>query len=464
MPKGFGGHLRLELSKTGMTLSALGGTLSSRTTVVVNKPFSGATLGSTERLMAELRLGLSEVKYSHYPVTLILADDWVRLFIVTPPRNATRLEDCKAAAAMRFQEIYDEPVTDWYVEADWDAYGPMLACAIPQGLLTALHQIAAEHRFNLVGIAPHFVAAWNEWREHMQASAWFGVVHDSVLTLGMPDKEFSLRPCAVRATHLPRGSEQDTHWHAQHVAREALRMNLPMPSQTQLCGDVPPQWLTASPGAFICTQLDATKRVSGKPSGFSGIALAPSRRPPIRIDFATSSFQRAILHTHPITWLFGAAGSALCLGAAATTLIIGQGIRAQEVELERVHALQFQRSDHVMQQSLAKPSRIATSQAAAVNLAIAQLNLPWRNVFDAVEAATPSTIALLTLEPDAKKQLVRGLAEAKTSEAMLAYIEQLKQQSFFASVVLVKHEINEQDSNKPFRFQFEAQWIQGGAA
>ena len=29
---------------------------------------------------------------------------------------------------------------------------------------------------------------------------------------------------------------------------------------------------------------------------------------------------------------------------------------------------------------------------------------------------------------------------------------------FFASVVLIKHEVNEQDPNKPLRFQFEAQW------
>ena len=51
------------------------------------------------------------------------------------------------------------------------------------------------------------------------------------------------------------------------------------------------------------------------------------------------------------------------------------------------------------------------------------------------------------------------MAEAKTSDDMIAYIEQLKKQEFFTAVLLTKHEINEQDPNKPWRFQFEAQWV-----
>ena len=96
---------------------------------------------------------------------------------------------------------------------------------------------------------------------------------------------------------------------------------------------------------------------------------------------------------------------------------------------------------------------------ADVDIAAAQqLNLPWRGLYDAVQAATPATIALLALEPDAKKNSVRITAEAKGSDDMIAYVEQLERIEWFSTVLLARHEINEQDKNRPIRFQIDAQW------
>jgi len=97
-------------------------------------------------------------------------------------------------------------------------------------------------------------------------------------------------------------------------------------------------------------------------------------------------------------------------------------------------------------------------QAQFVNSAIGQLNLPWRDLQDAVLAATPRQIALLALEPEPRKQLLKLTAEAKSSDDMVAYVAQLKQQELFSSVTLIRHEINEQDANRPLRFQVEAIW------
>ncbi|KAB8046963.1 hypothetical protein GCN74_28320, partial [Janthinobacterium sp. FT14W] len=102
---------------------------------------------------------------------------------------------------------------------------------------------------------------------------------------------------------------------------------------------------------------------------------------------------------------------------------------------------------------------IAPAQAAAVNTAILQLNLPWRDVQDALASATPPGIALLALEPDARKRVLKITAETTGSDAMVAYIAQLKQQELFgARVQLLRHEINALDPNKPLRFQLEAHW------
>ncbi len=178
---------------------------------------------------------------------------------------------------------------------------------------------------------------------------------------------------------------------------------------------------------------------------------------PLHIDFAPCTPQRALRRVAPITWVVSAIGVILCASVALAAHNLLNQQDTQAAKLDRIDA-------QLKQRRAAKPvSRkpaIADAQAAAVNGAIAQLNLPWHQLFDAVEGATPKTIALVSLEPDAKKSYVKGTAEAKTSDDMIAYIERLKQQSFFSAVSLIKHEVNEQDANKPLRFQYEAQWAE----
>jgi Tfp pilus assembly protein PilN len=131
----------------------------------------------------------------------------------------------------------------------------------------------------------------------------------------------------------------------------------------------------------------------------------------------------------------------------------------QQQQIQAALRLQQQRNAPV---PLAPAALLPAPQIAAINSATEQLNLPWRDLLDAVEAATPKDIALLTLEPDGRKHILKGVAEARDSDAMLAYIEALQQQEFFSNVVLTRHDTNEQDARKPLRFQFEAQWS-GGA-
>jgi Tfp pilus assembly protein PilN len=101
---------------------------------------------------------------------------------------------------------------------------------------------------------------------------------------------------------------------------------------------------------------------------------------------------------------------------------------------------------------------VPPAQATAVNAAVLQLNLPWRALHDAVQSATPAGIALLALEPDAKRSSLRITAEARSSDDMIGYVEALRQQDWFSAVALVRHEINEQDPNRPIRFQVDAAW------
>ncbi|WP_295993253.1 PilN domain-containing protein [Rugamonas sp.] len=176
----------------------------------------------------------------------------------------------------------------------------------------------------------------------------------------------------------------------------------------------------------------------------------------LRIDFAARTWRRALFHLHPLVLTAGAAGLLLCAGAALGGWQLLQQQRARE------HQLQHQRerlATRLAAPATAIAAPIPAPQAAFVNAAIMQLNLPWRDLQDAVAAATPPNVALLALEPDARKQLLKLSAEARNADDMVAYIEQLKQQELFSSVVLTRHEINEQDPNRPLRFDLEAVWV-----
>lgn len=175
------------------------------------------------------------------------------------------------------------------------------------------------------------------------------------------------------------------------------------------------------------------------------------------IDFAPRSLRRSIARTHRFTWLFSGIGLLLCMSAGVKAFHLLKQYQTTQGEMLRV---QMELDKRAARKPFPKKLEIPEAQASAVNAAVVQLNLPWRDIFDAVESATPATIALLALEPDAKKHIVKGMAEAKNSDGMIAYIEQLKRQEFFTEVVLIRHEVNEQDPNKPLRFQFEAQWTE----
>ena len=154
------------------------------------------------------------------------------------------------------------------------------------------------------------------------------------------------------------------------------------------------------------------------------------------------------------------AGSATAIGRVGPLARgIAQYRGLQRVDAQRLAQAAPARARAIARAPVAAPARVVPpAQAGAVNASVQQLNVPWRGLHDAVQAATPATIALLALEPDAKKSSVRITAEAKSSDDMIAYVEQLQRLEWFSAVLLARHEINEQDRNRPIRFQIDAQW------
>ncbi|MFK3738602.1 PilN domain-containing protein [Massilia sp. TN1-12] len=173
----------------------------------------------------------------------------------------------------------------------------------------------------------------------------------------------------------------------------------------------------------------------------------------VRIDFAPPGLRRALLRA-PHAWSAIVAALVLVVPLTTSVLHYREELREHASRVERVEA----RARAEAPRPKAPPTPVPAAQAGAVNAAVLQLNLPWRGLHDAVQAATPPTVALLALEPDAKKCSLRITAEAKGSDDMIAYVEALQRLDWFDAVALVRHEINEQDPNRPIRFQVDAQW------
>ena len=178
-----------------------------------------------------------------------------------------------------------------------------------------------------------------------------------------------------------------------------------------------------------------------------------------RIDFAPRSLRRVLFQTPPRFFALLVPMLTMCTLAG----IYGWNYLEQQRELDALRAALAARS--AASAAAAAPAVQAArkivvpeQQANAVNDAVLQLNLPWRDLYEAVRAATPSSVALLALEPDAKRRTLRLTAEARSSEDMFAYVGKLQEQAWFTSVVLTRHEVAEQDPNRPLRFQISAQW------
>lgn len=455
MRKSLGQSLRIEIAPHALRLvrvhrwrSAPATVLASHAITTAAHPYDAAAI------VAALRALLGEHGLQGWPTRFVLADELVRLWRVTPPQGAARHDDLEAAASLRFQALYGEAPAAWQVTADWRADAPFFAAAVPRALLAALLGVAEECRLAVVAIEPRFVSAWNRWRGALRAGAWFGVVEGGLLTLAavaQGTQDDGVR--ALRMLALPAGAADEQGWLSRAVQREALLLDLAPPTLLQLGGTVPARWL--SPGtaggagaeAIECMALES--RSARARSGWRSARI-------MRIDFAPASVQRTLFHTHPTVLALLALGVALCVTA-------GLG-GARLFEQQQEHAARLRHLEERVAAMSARPVSVArveipAAQAAFVNSAILQLNLPWRELQDAVQGATPRTIALVALEPDARKQVLKITAEAQSSDDMVDYVAALKQQETFTAVALSRHEVQQADPNRPLRFEVEATWL-----
>jgi hypothetical protein len=257
MRKLFGPSLRIGISPRSLTLLQVGSRWRRQpVTLVADHAMHHDGHASIESLALQLRTMLAEAQCTDLRTEVLLADELVRYFTVTPPKNAASLADCRAAALLRFQSLYGEPAADWHIEADWQAASPFVACAMPMALRTALLSILRERSLSLIRMTPQFIATWNQYATQLKDDAWFGLVHDHGITVGIIESGL-LR--AIRVLYAADG--EPLAWLPSRLSREALTLGVAPPDRIQLAGMLPAHWAPGTLGTLACERVDAASRI-----------------------------------------------------------------------------------------------------------------------------------------------------------------------------------------------------------
>jgi len=144
-------------------------------------------------------------------------------------------------------------------------------------------------------------------------------------------------------------------------------------------------------------------------------------------------------------------------GGLVMALVLGaQALISQEVERQAVAAPVAA----VKREASVLPRGVGTEAdaIAGARAVVGHLAGPGEKLYVTLEAIDEADVALLALTPDARTRTLRIQAEARGFDGMLSYLRVLEQSRAFTQVVLVEHEIQDNDPHRPLRFSLLASW------
>jgi hypothetical protein len=149
--------------------------------------------------------------------------------------------------------------------------------------------------------------------------------------------------------------------------------------------------------------------------------------------------------------------SGVLLLAVALAIAADLALRLREArsELSRIAADQELRHAERPAVRRAPGARLEQDAKTAENV-VRELTLPWATLLETLEAASAREVAILQIQPEAPRQLLRIMAEARNHQAMLGYLDRLSASGKLRDVHLVNHQKQQDDPQRPLQFVVHA--------
>jgi len=174
---------------------------------------------------------------------------------------------------------------------------------------------------------------------------------------------------------------------------------------------------------------------------------------PIALDFVRLSSR--IGRLAPVLLVAGAASLA---AAAVHYRSVAEALDSRAARVSELRELTRRALPALDDSAAATPE--AREQLRKANEVLGQINVPWGELFSAIEAAQEKEVALLSVQPDARTRSVAISGQAGDMTDVLAYMIRLERGGRLREVVLTGHEIKVNDPGQATEFTLDARWVE----
>jgi hypothetical protein len=373
-------------------------------------------------------------------VTVVLSNHWVRYLVLPWHAELTGADELAQFARVRFEQTYGAAAAGWTIRTGDGGWGaPHVACAIDTALVTELQRHLTAHGLRLRSLQPLLMAACNDQRRALGGERAFAVIEPGRVCLSLLGHGRWLDVSNRRA-----GADVP-----EAVERELATLD---------ADAVPPQLDVLLVGDGARWPAEA----AGRPARLLDTAASPRRA--ITLPARGARLRRLdldLVRPGPAwpAWLLLIAGLALAVHSGLGYLALAD----QQAQLQQRSA----RPRPALATPTAAVSDETRREFTAAHQILRELALPWEPLFGLIEGALKADAALLAIEPDAGKGVLRIRGEARDYPAILAFMRRLEAPSqtlgaaapqVLSGVHLLNHEIREDVAERPYLFTLAASW------
>jgi hypothetical protein len=175
--------------------------------------------------------------------------------------------------------------------------------------------------------------------------------------------------------------------------------------------------------------------------------------PSIGLDFVRPAGRAARLA--PVLLLAGALAAILVAEAHRQA---SSEVRAKQERLDELQRMSRRALPAIEDKQSDSPE--VRDQIRRANTVLAQMNVPWGELFAAVESAQDGSIAVLSVQPDPREQVIALGGMARNLDAVLGYMVRLEATPRLVDVVLASHEVKVKEPGQPVEFDLTANWVE----